>query len=72
MEKGPKGPNHSGFSATQILREINFGHLVVPKTAILTIWVAPNFEFLKTFDIFKYENPKPQIQSLQNCWNGNI
>ena len=25
------------FSATQILREINFGHFEVPKTAILTI-----------------------------------
>jgi len=25
------------FSATQILREINFGHVEDPKTAILTI-----------------------------------
>ena len=25
------------FSATQILREINFGHLEAPKTAILTL-----------------------------------
>ena len=28
------------FSATQILREINFGHFEAPKTAIFTIWAA--------------------------------
>ena len=43
------------FSATQILREINFGHFEAPKTAILTIWVALNFEFLGNFDIIKFE-----------------
>ena len=46
------------FSATQILREINFGHSEAPKTAILTFWVALNFEFLGFFDIFKCEIPK--------------
>ena len=45
------------FSATQILREINSGHLGDPKTAILTISAALNFEFLGIFDIFKYEIP---------------
>ena len=30
----------SNFSATQILREINFGHIIAPKTAILTTLVA--------------------------------
>ena len=33
------------FSATQILREINFGHFEAPKTATLTILAALNFEF---------------------------
>ena len=42
-------------SATQILREINFGHFEASKTAILTIWAALNFEFLEIFDFFKYE-----------------
>ena len=28
------------FSASQILREINFGHFEAPKTAILNIWAA--------------------------------
>ena len=41
------------FSATQILREINFGYFEGPKTAFSTIWAAVNFEFLGTFDIFK-------------------
>ena len=56
------------FSATQILREINFGHFEAPKTAILTIWAALNFEFVGIFDIFKcemFQNIK--IQSFQNC-----
>ena len=42
------------ISATQILREINFGHFEGPKTAILTIWAALNFELLGIFDIFKW------------------
>ena len=52
--------NFQDFSANQILREINFGHFEAPKTAILTIWVALNFEFLDIFDIFKCEIPKNQ------------
>ena len=43
------------FGNFRILREINFGHFEAPKTAILTISVAMNFEFMETFDIFKYE-----------------
>ena len=43
------------FSLTQISREINFGDFEAPKTAILTIWAALNFEFLGIFDIFKRE-----------------
>ena len=43
------------ISATQILREINFGYLETPKTAILTNWANVNFEFLATLDIFKCE-----------------
>ena len=36
------------FSATQILRESNFGgHFEAQKTAILTIKAALNFEFLE-------------------------
>ena len=48
----------SGFFATQIFREINFGHFEAPKTDILTKRVALNFEFLDIFDIFKCEIPK--------------
>ena len=55
------------ISATQILREINFGQFEAPKTTILTIWAALNFEFLGTLDIFKIEIfPKIKIHSLQN------
>ena len=43
------------FSTTQNLREINFGHFETPKTAILSIWVALNFEFFGIFDTFKRE-----------------
>ena len=32
----------------QILREINFGHFEAPKSTILTILEALNFEFLGT------------------------
>ena len=39
------------FSATHILREINFGCCEAKKTAILTIRAALNLEFLATFDI---------------------
>ena len=46
------------FSATQILREINFGHFEVSKTANLIIWSAMNFEFLDIFDIFKIQSLK--------------
>ena len=48
------------FSATQILREIILGHFEGPKTAILTIRAALNFEFLDVFDIFKCKIPKSQ------------
>ena len=34
------------FSATQILRQINFGHIEAPKTANLTIWAALNVKIL--------------------------
>ena len=55
------------ISATQILREINFGHFGAPKSVILTIWAALKFEFLGSFAIFKCEIvPKIKIQSLQN------
>ena len=43
------------FSAIQILREINFGHFEASKTAILTVWAAPNFWCLDIFDIFNCE-----------------
>ena len=45
------------FSATQILREIIFGHFQAQKTAILTILAALNYEFLGIWDIFKCEIP---------------
>ena len=40
------------FSATQILREINFGLFEAPKTAVLTLLAALNFGL---FDIFNRE-----------------
>ena len=43
------------FTATQILREINFGHIKPPKTASFTTFTPLNFEFLEVFDTFKYE-----------------
>ena len=46
------------FSAIPILREINFGHFEAPKTAILNIWAALNFDFLDICDIFKCQIPK--------------
>ena len=46
------------FSATHILRKINFGHFEAQKTAILTIWAALNFRILDIFDISKCEIPK--------------
>ena len=44
------------LSATQILREIKFGHFEAPKTAIFTILAALNFEFLEllTFSHVKF------------------
>ena len=39
------------ISGTQIVCEINFGHLEASKPTILTIWAALNFEFLGIFDI---------------------
>ena len=41
------------FSATQFLCEINLGHFEAPNTDMLTVRAALNFEFLRTFDIFK-------------------
>ena len=54
------------FSAPQILRGINFGHIEEPKTAILNITVPLNFWgfYLNFRHIFKCEIPK--IQGLQN------
>ena len=43
------------ISSTQILHEINFEHFEAPKTAILIIWAALNFEFLEFLHIFKCE-----------------
>ena len=43
--------NFHDSSAVQILHEIYFGHFYAPKTAILTISTALNFEFLGTIDI---------------------
>ena len=48
----------SEYFCSQILCEINFDHVEGPKTAILTIWPALNFEFLGIFDIFKSKIPK--------------
>ena len=43
------------FTATLILREINFGHIV-----------ALHFEFLGIFDIFKFEIPqKSKLEALK-------
>ena len=43
--------NYQDFSATQILREIDFANFEALKTAILTIWAALNFEFLGIYDM---------------------
>jgi len=54
------------FSATQILREINLGLFEAPKSAILAISVALNFEFLGfllTCSSVKF--PKIKTQKLQ-------
>ena len=48
----------SEYFCSQILCEINFDHVEGPKTAILTIWPAMNFEILGIFDIFKCKIPK--------------
>ena len=44
------------FSATQILREINFGHFEAPKNASLTILVALNFRFFEIHKVSKIAN----------------
>ena len=45
-----------GFYWTQILLEIDFGHIEAPKkTSFLTTLSALNFVFLGIFDIFKCE-----------------
>ena len=55
------------FSATQILREINFGHLEAPKIAILTISALLNFTSLGTHEFFMCGIfQKIKIQGLQN------
>ena len=41
------------FSATQILREIDFGHFEAPKPSILINRAAINFGFLGIFGVFK-------------------
>ena len=43
------------ISATQILRETNFGHIEASKTAICAISVAIDFDILRIFDISKCE-----------------
>ena len=47
--------NVRNFSATQVLREIKFGHFEAPKIAIYIISAALNLEFLGIFDIFQYK-----------------
>ena len=52
------------YFATQILREIIFGHFEASKTAILTVCAALNFEFLVIFDIIRCEFfPKIKIKA---------
>ena len=61
----------------QILREINFGHFEAPKSTILTIWAAINFEFwdISHFQVWifvKNQNSKPpKLLKLQflTFWN---
>ena len=48
------------FSATQILREVNFGQFEAQKTAILNIWAFLDFGFLVILDILKCEIIKKQ------------
>ena len=59
-------------SATQILREINFGHFEAPNLLFDQFWNL-SFQFLGTFDIFKCEIcPKIKILSLPNCQNSSF
>ena len=44
------------FSATQILREINFGHFEARKSDFLTIKAALNFKSLGIFDNLEASN----------------
>ena len=64
------------FSTTQNLREINFGHFETPKTAILSIWAALNFEFFGIFDTFKREMreifPNIKIQTFDLLQSAKI
>ena len=55
------------ISATQILREFNYGHFEAPKTAIPTIWAALNFVFLGTFDISILKIYQKIKKNLQYC-----
>ena len=56
---------YQDFSATQILREINFGHFETPKVAVYAIWTALNLEILETFNISRCEIvPKIKSQSV--------
>ena len=52
------------------VHRINFGHFEAPKTAVLTILAALNFEFLDIFDIFNCEIPKNLNSKLPK--NGNF
>ena len=58
------------FSTTQILRENNFGHFEASKTAILTILVVLNFEFMGLFDFYQvwnFQNRKFKTCPLHYC-----
>ena len=54
------------FSVTQISHEINFVHFEAPKTTILTIWAALNFDFLKNFTLGKNRLSNWQFFGKQN------
>ena len=46
---------YQDFSATQILNEINFGHIEAHKITNLTIFAALDSEYLGIFDILNCE-----------------
>ena len=61
------------FSATQILRETNFGKCRSSKHAILTVLEALNFDFWKNFivvNIKSYKNSK--FRAAQYGQNGSF